>query len=138
MTAALDAPACPPVGTSAAVGGLLIDPPDSARAAWSALILERLVDWDGAGGPADADGFEPPLEAVVTLAHRLATRMKNNGDPPPDRVVPDGDGGLTFERRDGGRFQALHVYDDLTVELDTFENGRLLKSVSLPGPDGGE
>ena len=151
-------PFSPSVGTAAAGDTLLIDAPPNGgrdragtaesseeftnslarqyRLGWQKVILGRLTHWDGAGGAAEIGGFKPPSHDVLAVAYRVAAHSRNAGTPPPDQVVPDGDGGLVFERRDGSRFQSMHVYDDLAIELDSFEGGRLVSTVPLaPGRD---
>ena len=51
----------------------------------------------------------------------------------PLRVVPDGEGGISFERRDEIRFQSLDVLQDGSIELHTFRDCRLVSKVRYNG-----
>ena len=96
------------------------------RQAWERLIDGRLVEWGRDASPLeDEEGFTPPGLEVVSLACHIAMLLRDEGLAPPTRVVPDGEGGISFERIEGRSSVSLNVYADLTVELLSFDDCHL-------------
>ena len=130
--AALDTPETRTRATSTAV--LMVDAravPRVPEVTWAGLIDDPLLRWMTGPFGVDEEGFEPPGKEVVRLACRIAHRYGAEGRTPPDRVVPDGDGGLAFELEYSGTSLSLNVYDDLTVELDVFARSSLSSRTDL-------
>ena len=94
--------------------------------AWDKVIDEQLIEWARDPGQLEDDGIEPPSRPIISLACELVRTMRDNGCPRPLRVVPNGDGGITFERKDGSLFQAIEIQEDGTIEFTVFENSRLV------------
>lgn len=102
--------------------------------AWQHIIDDYLVEWGRDPRQLEDEDIVPPSVAVITLASQIAMKLRDEGCPPPLRVVPDGEGGITFERRTAEVFESLTVNADGSIELTTFMNCQLLRSERfLPG-----
>ena len=95
------------------------------REAWDSVIDRYLVEWGRDASALEDEDFVPPGLEVVKLACEVAMEFRDEGLPPPIRVVPDGEGGLAFERVDGKVSESLNIYADQTIELLTFDDCRL-------------
>lgn len=71
------------------------------------------------------EGFVPPNPEVIGLACEVALHLRNEAWDPPTSIVPDGEGGISFERVEGARFASLNIYADQSVELLNFDDCRL-------------
>ena len=59
-------------------------------------------------------------------ACRFAEAVRDLGWPPPLRVVPTGDGGISFERREGSVSQSIEIAPDGSIEMITIVASRLV------------
>jgi hypothetical protein len=55
----------------------------------------------------------------------LAEKFRDEGLPVPDRIVPDPNGGIVFERREGDVSEVIHVWDNGSVEYIRFHGTQL-------------
>ena len=94
--------------------------------AWQKVIDDQLIEWGNDPSRLEDDGIEPPSGAIIRLAYDRVQKMRGEGWPPPLRVVPDGDGGIAFEWKDGPASCSIEIADDGSIELITFENSRLV------------
>lgn len=95
------------------------------REAWDGFIDTDLVEWGRNPQEMEDEDFDPPNAEVVYLACRVAMSLRDEGIDPPTRVVPDGEGGISFERVEGEFSASLNIYADGTSELLTFDDCRL-------------
>lgn len=104
------------------------------RDRWEDFIDSPLVVWgkDPSCLQDDEEGIIAPTREAVNRACVLAIKMRDQDAPPPTRVVPDGEGGISFERRLGDVFQSMDVSGDGSVELVTFHDCRLVSRIRLP------
>ena len=58
--------------------------------------------------------------------------LRDAGCAAPFCVVPDGEGGIAFERRSGDFFHSLEILADGWIELSTFKNCRLQSKLRIP------
>ncbi len=94
------------------------------RDAWQRMIDDYLIEW-GRNPEQLADeeeGLEAPTEDALRSAIEHARNNAEKALPAPLRVVSDGDGGISFERRDGDWHQSLDILPDGTAELVTIKN----------------
>lgn len=94
---------------------------------WQNVIDQKLIEWGRQPEELADDGIEPPRREVISLAIEFANRMKNEGLPPPDSVVPDPNGGIVFERREGTLSEVLHIWEDGTIEYRQFDSTQLIE-----------
>lgn len=98
------------------------------RSQWDDFIDTTLIEW-GKDPSIVADpheGIHAPTPPSIRIATQLALMMRDGGQPPPTRIVPDGEGGITFERHAGSGFQSLEVASTGLIEFLLFKDCRLL------------
>lgn len=105
-------------------------PQDQER--WQAVIDHQLVEWGRDSSQLEDEGIVAPTAEIIGLACRLAALYRDTGMVAPTRVVPDGEGGIVFERRDGSAFQTIEIRADHTIEWCYFVNSRLVDRRPLP------
>ena len=91
-------------------------PSDSCLRGWNRIIDDQLIQWGATGVEVPEDDFVEPSHEVIHFACSIAQRMRDGGLAPPLRVVPDGEGGISFERREQARFFSLNVHSDMSIE----------------------
>ncbi len=101
------------------------------RRKWEAIIDGSLVEWGRDPESLRDDDIDPPTVEALNVACYVAMRMRDTGQPSPLRVVPDGEGGISFERRTGPLFQSLDVHADGAVYLLTFQDCQLVDRSQL-------
>ncbi len=101
------------------------------RDAWDVVIDRRLIEWGKTPGILEDDGIVPPSPRVIRLASQLVMAMREQGAPAPLRVVPNGEGGVVFEREAGSLFQTIEIRADLSVEFASYRNARLVSRQRL-------
>ncbi len=123
--------------TSVADEETMSGPVESERnyaAGWQSIINEYLLTWwvNSAPDLADED-LEPPTQAVIDLAIKVAMTMSQEKTiAPPLRVVPNGEGGLVFERWGNDVFERFELRRELNMEYTVFKNNTLIGRQSLP------
>jgi hypothetical protein len=108
-----------PISNSTSLGAFELhrgwDVVDSQLAGWIP-DPESLVDYDAV----------PPSRTLIRkLRDFVIPLLKQQQWPAPTMVVPDGDGGISFEFHSGNIFRHLEFLRDGEVRLATFRNGRL-------------
>jgi len=101
-------------------------PRGAVAQAWQRVIDWQLVEWGQGPESLAEEALVPPSREIIDLACKVAAAGRESGFPAPLRVVPDGEGGVSFERRSGEYFQSLNVLADGCVELLTFRNCKLV------------
>ncbi len=100
---------------------------EERREAWNRLIEEKLLEWLRDPRQLEDDGIDAPTATIVRLSLDLAERFREKGFPAPDRIVPDPNGGIVFERHEGDVSEVLHVWDDGSVEYMRFRATQLVE-----------
>lgn len=98
---------------------------DRVKEAWNSCIDHKLVEWGRNPNALEDEDFVPPERDVIKLACEWALCLRDMELAPPTMVVPDGEGGISFERVDGEASESLNIYADQTVELLVFNDCRL-------------
>lgn len=93
---------------------------DGWRACVRSLRQWRLSppDWD--------EGIVVPSRGILQLAEEIALILRQRGQAEPMRVLPDGEGGVVFERRQGQLYETLGVMADGCIELKRFRSGSMI------------
>lgn len=118
------------VPTSVADEGLLLSVSsqrDSQREMWQCIIDNVLIEWGKDPDHLADDGLVPPSRQAVAIACTLAKSLRDLAAPPPLRTVPDGEGGIIFERRAGPLFETLTITTDGRIQFAAYENARLIR-----------
>ena len=74
------------------------------------------------------DGIEPPNRSTLNIAIEVAHASRRDGIPDPIRVLPDGEGGVIFERREGPVYETLTIAADGEALMEHYREGRLVRS----------
>ena len=124
----------PTVSTNAVCDEELItlsDPLQICRRAWNDIIDHYLIEWGRNPQALEDEDFDPPTPEVIARACDAAKQFGDEGMAAPLRVLPDGEGGLTFERSDGSFFESISIRPNCPAELLTFENCELAGRLEL-------
>jgi len=108
-------------GTDAGTKGALI-----LRIGWQGIIAKTLDAWHRNPSELEDDDIRPPSSDTIALARQLAQRLCDRGSHPPTRIVPNGSGGITFERHDGTSIETFRIHADQSVELVAFDDCRIV------------
>ena len=100
-------------------------------AAWQELIDKQFASWASDPQQLSDDGLEAPSVGTVQLATNIASVLRDQIVDVPDRVVPNGDGGIVFRWRSGDFTWSLEVDVDGSLETTLMEHERLLCRHSL-------
>lgn len=92
---------------------------------WAAIIEGRLAEWARDPAQLEDEDLTAPNAATIARAFLVARSLREQGAPPPCRVVPTGDGGIAFQFERGREFLSIEVEPEGLVELLVFDDGRL-------------
>jgi hypothetical protein len=95
------------------------------QAAWQAVYDDTLMEWGLDVSRFVEAGLTPPSAKAISVACQVAKMLRDGGAEAPLRVVPNGDGGLVFERSKGEVFETLEIQEGGAVEWASFRNSRL-------------
>ncbi len=95
------------------------------HAGWEDSINNKLIEWGRSPGRIDEDDLEMPSLTAVEQASKLALRFRDNDALPPERALPDGEGGIVFERNAGNVLEVIEFRFDGTTEYTRFEDCQL-------------
>ena len=105
--------------------------PEAEIAAWQELMDEQFSSWAKDPEQLSDDGIEAPSVAMVQLAMSIARVLRDQNVEAPDRVVPNGDGGIVFRWRSGDFTWSLELDVDGSLETSLMEQDDLLCRHSL-------
>ncbi len=94
------------------------------RDAWQRLIDDYLVEWGRDLTQLAEDDLVAPSRELIDFACDVAIACRDDGSQAPIRVVPDGEGGVSFEWHDGPEFLSLDLREDGTIWLSVFNDSR--------------
>ncbi|HEX8522845.1 MAG TPA: hypothetical protein VF669_11350 [Tepidisphaeraceae bacterium] len=93
--------------------------------AWNQIVDRSLIEWALHPERIEEDGLEAPTARSLDRAARIALNMRAKATPPPQRVAPDGDGGIVFEWMESEKHLTLACDRGGKLEIREFENGQL-------------
>lgn len=91
-----------------------------------ASTKQRIDDWAKDPSALRDSDLTPPSAIALERSMAIAEILREQGLAPPTRVVPDGDGGIAFERDIGETLVVIEVSAEGAVELLTFHSGKLI------------
>ena len=100
-------------------------------AAWQELIDKQFSSWARDPEQLSDDCIEAPSNGVVQLAMNIARVLRDQNVEAPDRVVPNGDGGIVFRWRSGDFTWSLELDADGSLETSIMAHDNLLCRHSL-------
>jgi hypothetical protein len=102
--------------------------------AWNELIVGRLLAWEENAGDMEEDDLIPPTRVAVEVALVLARKWRDAGNPCPEDMVPDRDGGILFVRCEkmGNQELTINFHDDGSFDLLHFRGADLISRNHTP------
>ncbi len=104
---------------------------EANHSAWERVIDSTLIEWGRNPQLLTDDGVCAPTGAIIERACKLAMALRDEGCPPPRRVIGSADGGIVFERWEGPRLAQIEVCDDGSILFTAFDHGRMTERVLL-------
>ena len=103
------------------------------RERWRSVVDRPLIEWgrDPERFRDEEEEIEPPSPDVVQVASLVALTLSRTSVPSPLRVAMNGEGGITFEWRDGAGFSTLEITRDGKAEFFRYEDCRLVSKSRL-------
>lgn len=86
------------------------------KAVWENVIDQKLIEWGRDPSQLEEDELIPPTRVAVDQAVRIAQEAISGSWSPPMSVIPDGDGGIAFERWSGSLTESIEVARDGRIE----------------------
>ena len=96
-------------------------------ATWQRFIDKQLREWLRDPDQLADEGIDPPRREIIRNALALAHYFRDCGEPPPDTIVPDPNGGVVFEWCEGAVAKAIHLWDDGNIEYFRFMGADLVE-----------
>jgi len=96
------------------------------QVAWDSLIDRKFIEWAEHPESLVDEGVEPPSRDIISQACQVSWRMRDQGAAPPTAVVPNGEGGIVFERAQGSVLEAIEVHAGGSIEYRLFDDCRLV------------
>ena len=104
---------------------------EKAAEDWTRIIDEKLINWGLVSTFDQEDELEPPSGESIAKACELAKYMRDCGFPLPTGVIPDGEGGIVYENRQGNLYQSMEIDCSGMVELLTFRDCKLVSRQAI-------
>ena len=107
------------------------------RLRWQEIIDKKLVEWGRDPRQLADDDLVPPSLAAVDLAVQKAQAWRDARESDgefvssPQWVVPNGDGGIVFEWREGSTAAVIEILEDGSVDCAIFEDNKLVLRTPL-------
>jgi hypothetical protein len=115
-----------PTQTSADVNApLSSEMHENRREGWNKVIDGYLIEWGYNRNALKDEGIEPPTKEAMEQAFRWVQKCQAHGMALPTSVVIDPNGGIVFERRRNDVTEAMHFWDDGSVEYMRFVGNQL-------------
>ena len=101
--------------------------------AWQEVI-EQLAAWARDPEQLSDEGIEAPSDRMLRLALDVVAVLRERNVESPDRVIPNGDGGIVFRWRSRDFTWSLELDADGSMETSLMEEDRLVCRHSLHAP----
>jgi hypothetical protein len=105
--------------------------PRNFREGWQ-RVVDKLDDWLRNPAQLEDEGIDQPTGRIVRIALDIAEQYREaDVFAPPDRVIPDPNGGIVFETEDGALLYVVQIWDDASVEYMKFDGTHLVQREPL-------
>jgi len=104
---------------------------ESSTRGWNNVINYTLIEWGKSPDSLEDEGIEAPDTTTVRRACEIAIALRDSGFSCPDRVLPNGNGGIVFEKEMGARLFTYEIESDGPIEYREFLQGRLVRQSSV-------
>ena len=107
------------------------------RRRWQEIIDSKLIEWGRDPKELADDDLVPPTPAAVDSAVQEAQVWRDAREsddefvPLPQWVVPNGDGGIVFEWREGSIARVVEILDDGSVDCAIFEDKKVVSRTPI-------
>jgi len=98
---------------------------------WNAIIDQPLIKWGLNPSVTDEDGLVFPSKKSCASAVELAARLRDHSWPLPTGVIPDGEGGIAFENKQGSSYQRFEMDENGHIMLLNFRDCKLLSQLNV-------
>lgn len=95
------------------------------RRAWNNIIDRKLIEWGRDPTRLEDEDVVPPSFEAIKVASDSAMALRDKSKEAPKRVVPNGDGGIVFERWEGSVSETIEVFEDGAIEYCRYHDTRL-------------
>jgi hypothetical protein len=99
--------------------------------AWNEIIDYKLLEWRNECEGFEDGEYEPPSLKAIDAGIRLAQVLKKQTIAPPQRVVPDGDGGISFEFKQDRELVTFEIDAEGNIEAYHFRDAMLKERISV-------
>ena len=104
---------------------------DYQTEAWNELIDRTLIEWGRDPSILEDDDVVPPSVETVQRACEIAKLLRSLNYSAPTRIVPTGDGGISFESEDVECFESIEIGANGTIEYLRFEKAKLVERYEI-------
>ena len=105
--------------------------PHEYQSQWEKLIRGTLLEWSRDPAQLEDEDIIAPTPEVIERAKIRAWKWLHEGCPPPSRIVPNGEAGISFMLYQGSLTQEIEFDEDGSIELRTFRDSRLVSREPL-------
>ena len=105
----------------------------TSKARWQHFIDNVLINWLRDPSQLEDEDCDAPSGTIIRLSIDYAEKWRDDGMPAPTSVVPDPNGGIVFELRNGSGAEVFHFWDDATIEYMRFDGSRLAERALVAG-----
>jgi len=106
------------------------DPSEVNAAGWQKVIDSQLRNWWHGIPGLEEEGLVSPTPNVISAAINIARSLLEQSLDPPSRVLPNGEGGIIFERyASQGQdkiYETIEIFENLEIELSLYKNSQLV------------
>jgi len=102
------------------------------RSEWQRIIDQELIEWGRDSGQLAEANLIPPSLPATDCAVKIALGFRDRGAAPPMRVVPDGDGGIVFDRWSDSLTESIEISRDGRAEYVRCDRGQVVARRTLP------
>jgi hypothetical protein len=104
---------------------------EHAQRAWDNCVNSKLIEWGRDPAQLEEEELIPPTRDAIASAVRIAIYFRDQGIVAPDRVVPDGDGGIVLERWSGPFSESFEISSDGRIEYVSCWDRRVVERLPI-------
>lgn len=98
---------------------------EKIRSEWKNIIDHKLIEWGWQPEIFEEEGLVAILCQIISEACEFCDKQASRNTPAPLSVVPNGDGGIVFEWKEGSYFRTIEFLADGSKEDCRFIDSKL-------------